>query len=70
MAAGAFLAIAGFAYDAAFAGLPYQDPTPEMQANWRFHRWISESIILAGVVMLLAGVLSQAARWIISAMGR
>jgi hypothetical protein len=38
------LIFAGFAYDLSFAGLPYQDPTPQMQERWLFHKRVAEMI--------------------------
>ncbi len=57
IAAGLLVVLLGFIYDLAYAGIPYQDPTPEMAA--RFHqnariasliRWSGFGIFLAGVV--------------------
>ena len=52
------LFIAGFGYDMTFAGLPYQDPTPEMQARWQFHHVLASKIYLAGGVVFLFGLLA------------
>jgi len=54
---GVFLVFLGFAYDLNFAGLPFQDPTPEMQANWDFHKNVAENIIFAGIMFFVAGCL-------------
>jgi hypothetical protein len=35
--AGLLLMVGGFVYDVMFAGIPYQDPTPEMSARYAFH---------------------------------
>jgi hypothetical protein len=48
VALGFVLAAAGLVYDLAFAGLPYQDPTPEMQARWRYHSGVASVIELVG----------------------
>ncbi len=56
VALGFAVAVAGFAYDLAFAGLPYQDPTPEMQARWQYHSGVASVIELSGVGVLLVGV--------------
>lgn len=53
----------GFLYDARFAGLPYQDPTPEMQANWLFHGKVAGRIMWAGTVILLAGCVWGGLGW-------
>jgi hypothetical protein len=35
--AGLAMVVAGFIFDLLFAGLPYQDPTADMQARWEFN---------------------------------
>jgi len=55
MMAGFALIVAALGYDLIFAGLPYQDPTTEMQANWLFHKEIASKAILGGAVIFLAG---------------
>ena len=55
VAFGFAVTVAGFAYDLVFAGLPYQDPTPEMQARWRHHSGVASIFELAGVSVLLLG---------------
>ncbi|MBN2759951.1 MAG: hypothetical protein JXQ79_05600 [Rhodobacteraceae bacterium] len=47
----------GFLYDARFSGLPYQDPTPAMQADWLFHGMIAAWIMRTGAAIALVGVL-------------
>ena len=54
-AIGLAVAVGGFAYDLAFAGLPDQDPTPEMEARWRYHCGIASVIELSGLAALLSG---------------
>lgn len=56
VALGVTLAAVGFAYDLAFAGLPYQDPTPALQARWRFHARVATAIELSGVGVLALGL--------------
>lgn len=57
-------ALLGFIYDLSLAGLPYQDPTPEMQARWVFHGNVAGWITTLGAVILVGafvlGVLSWA----------
>jgi hypothetical protein len=48
VALGFVLAASGFVYDLAFAGLPYQDPTPKMQARWQYHSGVASVIDLVG----------------------
>jgi hypothetical protein len=61
VALGFVLAAAGLVYDLAFAGLPYQDPTPEMQARWRYHSGVASVIELVGGGVVLLGVAGLAA---------
>lgn len=54
---GLLLLFGGFGYWAAFAGIPYQDPTPEMQARWDFHNRLGRIITESGLaVFALASV--------------
>ena len=55
---GIVIFIAAFIYDVLFAGIPYQDPTPEMQSRWDIHSSIAEYIYISGSVIFLAGVLA------------
>ncbi|MEP1444408.1 MAG: hypothetical protein ABJK39_15485 [Hyphomicrobiales bacterium] len=70
IAAGAILVVSGFAYDLLFAGLPYQDPSPEIQASWIFHKGVAESIMVAGVTVLGIGCIWKAFQWIMRLLGR
>lgn len=56
IAFGATLIVSGFAYDLTFAGLPYPDPTAEMQERWIFHKRVSDRIIFTGVAFLVLAV--------------
>jgi hypothetical protein len=47
---------AGYAYDAMFAGIPYQDPTPELAARYAYHAEIAGWIGRAGLAVLVAGL--------------
>jgi len=56
----------GFIYDVMFAGIPYQDPTPEMSARYAHHahvasmiRWFGAAVSLLGVV---AGIIRRVAQ--------
>jgi hypothetical protein len=64
LACGVALIAAGFAYDLSFAGLPYQDPTPQMQERWLFHKRVAEMILMPGLVLLGVGAAWSGARWI------
>ena len=54
---GVALGVFGFLYDAFFAGIPFQDPSPELEAEWRFHNMVSNYIIVSGLVILIIGAL-------------
>lgn len=57
------LFLLGFGYDLAFAGIPYQDPTPEMSARYARHSNIASTIRWAGVMVFLLGSLLSLTRW-------
>ncbi len=48
--------VVGQVYQLFYAGIPYQDPIPEVYANWLFHSHIGNSILAVGLIMLLIGV--------------
>lgn len=54
--AGLGLVLAGFVHDMRFAGLPHQDPPPDLQATWLFHKAIAEWVIAGGFSVLMSGV--------------
>jgi hypothetical protein len=62
---GILVTLAGFGYDLTFAGIPYQDPTPEMAARFRFHSRVARAIEFGGLAVLLLGILgiSTVALW-------
>lgn len=49
---------AGLLYDLTFAGLPFQDPSPELHRSWTFHHELAGWIIGAGLAVLSAGAVS------------
>jgi hypothetical protein len=54
---GFLLGVVGFLYDVSFAGIPFQDPTPEMQARYAHHSRIAAIIgSAAGVAFLLGAI--------------
>jgi hypothetical protein len=53
---GFLLLAGGFAYDVAFAGIPYQDPTPELAARYAAHQEIAGWIGRAGLAVVVVGV--------------
>ncbi len=59
---GAALLIAGFAYHVVFAGVPYQDPTPEMTARYERDSLIGTALAGTGLGILLIGMVVAALR--------
>lgn len=55
MAAGIGLVFLGFVYDVLFAGIPYQDPPPELAAEYARQARIAGFISWLGVPLLGAG---------------
>ncbi len=55
---GAILVVAGFTYDILFAGIPPQDPPPDIAANYIFHARIASQTMRAGLLVLLVGLVA------------
>ena len=55
---GLLILIAGFLYFVTFAGLPYPDPTPELQAEWKYHENLSWIILKIGGFVLFMGLIA------------
>ena len=55
----------GFFYDVLFAGIPYQDPTPAMVANYNFHAAIASMIRWIGAGISLLGIIVIMVRWVL-----
>ncbi len=55
---GIILILTGFVYDVLFAGIPYQDPTPAMLANYNLHSQIASIIRWSGVGISIIGGLA------------
>ena len=49
--------VGGFCYDVMFSGIPYQDPTPELQRQYEFHSGIAFYLETAGALILAIGCL-------------
>ena len=47
----------GFVYDVVFAGIPYQDPTPALQASYDYHSRIASIIRWSGVGICMIGLM-------------
>ncbi len=62
MATGLGIFVGGFVYDVAFAGIPYQDPTPAMAADYAHHARVASLIRWAGLIVALAGAAAGFAR--------
>jgi cytochrome bd-type quinol oxidase subunit 2 len=60
----------GFVYASIFAGIPYQDPTPEMSANYKFHSSISNIILVIGLGTLLLGMVGGIVKFIYKKLGK
>jgi hypothetical protein len=69
-ATGLVVFVAGFAYDVVFAGIPYQDPTPDMAADYARHARVASLIRWAGLGLVLPGVIAGFARRIARRAGR
>jgi hypothetical protein len=52
---GTLIIAGGFAYDVIFAGIPYQDPTPAMQARYDFHANVASTLYRVGILAVSAG---------------
>jgi hypothetical protein len=64
VAAGACLFATGFFYDVIFAGIPYQDPTPEMAANYARHSGIASIFYWTGCGSFLVGCIAVFVRFV------
>jgi hypothetical protein len=57
---------AAFVYDVLFAGIPYQDPTPQLSARYQYHSAVAGSLYNVGLWLLLIGTVSVCA-WLVTA---
>lgn len=60
---GLVIVLSGFVYYVLFAGIPYQDPTPELQARYDFHSSIAGLFYKTGGIILLIGFLAIPIIW-------
>lgn len=60
---GVVVVLSGLVYDVMFAGIPYQDPTPELQANYVFHASIAGVLYKSGAIIILVGLLATPFVW-------
>lgn len=56
-ALGVLIVLTGFVYDVLFAGIPYQDPTPELQARYDLHSGVANVFYMSGGIVILIGLL-------------
>lgn len=59
---GILTVIGGFLYDVIFAGIPYQDPTPEMSARYDHHAGIASILRWSGAALCLLGMIGGVIR--------
>ena len=56
---GILLIVGGFMYDLFFAGIPYQDPTPEMTQRFNFNKSVASTIELIGLIVIIIGIIKS-----------
>jgi hypothetical protein len=62
-AAGFAIVLCGFVYDVLFAGIPYPDPAPALQARYDFHSFVAGLFYKTGGVAFLLGLLAISIIW-------
>ncbi len=55
--------LVGLVYDVLFAGIPYQDPTPEIQASYDFHSSVAGAFYKTGGIIVWVGVMAIPFIW-------
>ncbi len=55
MACGVAVLFAGLVYNLVFAGIPYQDPPPELAARYAFHSRVASAIEWGGLLTAAIG---------------
>ena len=50
------LIVLGFVYDVLFAGIPYQDPTPEIESRFLLHKSVAATIGWLGLAVSSVGL--------------
>lgn len=63
---GCLVFTAGFFYDVLFAGIPYQDPPPELAARYDFHVTVAGYFYTGGSWIIISGILLFAIRLILN----
>ncbi|MBS0244928.1 MAG: hypothetical protein JSS20_22375 [Proteobacteria bacterium] len=59
---GLLVLAAGAIYNVVFVNIPYQDPTPELQARWLFDEAVSRWIMGVGIAGIVVGAVQLAWR--------
>jgi len=62
---GFVLIIAGFVYNVVFAGIPYQDPPPDLVARYNLHATIAQTITTTGMIAMLVGIVGGVVLWLL-----
>jgi len=65
IATGLLVLVIGFIYDVEYAGIPYQDPTPEMSARYNHYAHIASLIRWFGFGIFLFGVITGIIRLVV-----
>lgn len=60
---GIVILVTGFVYDVLFAGIPYQDPTPALQASYNFHSSIAGMFYKTGGIVFVVGLVAIPFLW-------
>ena len=53
---GLFIVLLAFLYDLFFAGIPYQDVAPEIEAGWQTNKAIASAIYKIGFAIFMIGL--------------
>lgn len=70
VAASLIVILIGFVYGSIFAGIPYQDPSPDMSANYNFHVSVSNIILVIGLCTLFLGIAGAISKFILKKLGK
>ncbi|BHH82419.1 hypothetical protein [Desulforhopalus sp. 52FAK] len=63
---GIVIVMMGLVYDIMFAGIPYQDPTPELQARYDFHSFVAGIFYKTGGMVFLVGLVAILFIWVMA----
>lgn len=56
--------ILGFIYEGIFAGIPYQDPTPELFQKYMHYVSVGQNFYNIGLILLIVGMLTILSQWL------